>query len=579
MAINLPPRGRIENGWPFVNYASDERNFNSAPGGARSNTLSLPRMKFTYLVEFQINQRALANPVTNIGEFIQNNGKLYTHLRSLDHPKPQMKMETLRSYNKWIKIPTTIEFSPASMTFHDDSTSVVSALWKEHTHFYSHLGTVGEDISGIGSLSRIDGNNEINSYQFTHILTGEEVRSKMGQRPSLGMKLKANDMRHFFESIVIYDLGTEPDGVNVYWFHHPVITGWDHDNVDKEDRTGNIGVTANFEYESYYFTVGQNRGRIRGFIEAMLGNFPEGDLATQRKDGIARDGRNVPLDTPAELASSFPGAMFPGEDALILQELAQGSSPGALATPRQAAKNLADAAGYKNLTKDQLDAAGVKVSPIAKEEAIIRRELAEDGVGTTASAEPLSPAETANPLPRTIRGKQTELQRVIIKQDQLLAIGQGLDPNDPEQKELLNTSSKLAARRELLTNGLSEQRALENSRRTNNVATQSALRNTQVKNGTAGQTTPINTTKVVNPVNQQKSDALIASADRAEQQANRYTEIADASRIIADSAGARGDNNIARQADAQARQATLDAVKSQAQADFLREEGEDIDNG
>ena len=128
MAINLPPRGRIENGWPFVNYASDERNFNSAPGGARSNTLSIPRMKFTYLVEFQINQRALANPITNIGEFIHGNGKLYTHLKSLDHPKPQMKMETLRSYNKWIKVPTTIEFPPATMAFHDDSTSVVSAL-------------------------------------------------------------------------------------------------------------------------------------------------------------------------------------------------------------------------------------------------------------------------------------------------------------------------------------------------------------------------------------------------------------------------------------------------------------------
>ena len=36
---------------------------------------------------------------------------------------------------------------------------------------------------------------------------------------------------------------------------------------------------------------------------------------------------------------------------------------------------------------------------------------------------------------------------------------------------------------------------------------------------------------------------------------------------------------LARQADARAKQAILESIKSQAQADFLREEGEDIDNG
>ena len=568
MAINLPPRGRIENGWPFVNYASDERNFNSAPGGARSNTLSIPRKKFTYLIEFQINQRVLANPITNIGEFIQNNGKLYTHLRSLDHPRPQMKMETLRSYNKWIKVPTTIEFPPASMTFHDDSTSVVMALWKEHTHFYSHLATVGEDVSGVNSLSRIDGNNEINSYQFTHILTGEEMRSKMGQRPSLGMKLKPNDMRHFFESIVIYDLGTEPDGVNVYWFHHPVITSWDHENVDKEDRTGNVGVSANFEYESYYFTVGQNRGRIRGFIEAILGQFPETDLATQRKDGIARDGRNVPLDQSTELASSFPGAMFPGEDALILQELTQGASRGAFGTPEQTAKNLANEAGYDDLESDDFESAGIQGVPFGPEE-------------ESNLQEPLSPAQTANPLPRTIEGKQDELQRIDTDQQKIREEGLINDPtrDSPERSDALKRNAQLDNRRKIVTDALNNQRGLQDERDIRSSATRSALDNTKQKLGTAGQTVPINTTKVVNPVNQQKSDAFITAADRSEQQANRYTEIADVEKAIADSASTAGNNELARQADARAKQAILESIKSQAQADFLREEGEDIDNG
>ncbi len=299
MAVNKRDLGGIdgETGWPFVNYAQEERNLQSAPGNSAS-ALSIPRFKFTWLVEFTLSPRALDNPVTNLGDFINDGGRLYTHLLSIDHPSPTTKIEKLRSYNKWIIIPTQIEYPQATMTFHDDSTSVVQALWKEHLNFYTHQATIGDTISGLEVNTNLGGSTrESNSYQYTDDLTatdGGEMRSSMGRRPSLGMRLKPNDGRHFFETIKIADLGTEPDGINVYFYHRPMITGWAHDNLDKEDRTGNVRVTATFDYEGYYYTIGQNRGRIASDTAGRT--LTDGP----RKNGIARDGLEQPVNRPVD---------------------------------------------------------------------------------------------------------------------------------------------------------------------------------------------------------------------------------------------------------------------------------------
>jgi hypothetical protein len=328
MAVNKRDLNTLtgETGWPIVNYAQEERNFQTSHNG-RAGALSIPRFKFTFLVEFQLSPRALDNPVTNLREFVSDTGKLYTHLVSIDHPSPTIKIEKLRSYNKWITIPTQVEYPQASMTFHDDSTSVVQALWKENLNFYTHQATIGDTVSGIDVQSNLGSSKETNSFQFTEELTatdGGEMRSAMGRRPSLGMRLKPNDGRHFFESIVIYDLGTEPDAINVYWYHHPMITGWAHDNLDKEDRTGNVRVQAAFDYEGYYFTVGQNRGRLADYIQHILGAFPEGGLDAPRKDGIARDGLEAATNRPVEIPATdpFPDLIVSPETAAVQQSVA-----------------------------------------------------------------------------------------------------------------------------------------------------------------------------------------------------------------------------------------------------------------
>jgi hypothetical protein len=488
MAVNNRDVNTLEGetGWPVVNYAIEDRNFQTSHNN-RAGALSIPRFKFTHLVEFQINPRVLENPITNIHEFVQN-GKIYTHLLTLDHPSPTFKTEKLRSYNKWINVPTQVEFPQASMTFHDDSTSVVMALWKEYLNFYTHLAQVGDSISGDGVNSNLSSSQESDSYQFTDRLIGEEMRSKMEERPSLGMKLKANDMRHFFDSIVIYDLGTEPDGINIYWYHNPFITGWAHDNIDKEDRTGNQRITASFDYESYYFTIGQNRGRLSQYIQTILGAAPENVGATRRKDGIGRDGRQSPLDRRVENGSAGNQlSFFPGEDefarqgALVGAGLAgtdqgiasssleeQLASPAGLNSPAKKLEQTLRDVGA-DLENQSLSQAAAQTFPLGAESRL-------SPLNPTL-VEPLAPFHLNSEIPASFKAKGRLLEQAITETQTILQNSQGRKLTPSERKTL----SAYDGRSEELLGAMRRQVEADKAKARSSPATASALANTKTK--------------------------------------------------------------------------------------------------
>lgn len=290
-------------GWPFINHAMELRG-TQTPTGPERQTIVYPRRKFTYLVEFRINPLALQaeHMQTNVLQYLKN-GRFYASLRSIEHPKVTFKTETLRSYNKYVKVKTATEFQPVTMTFHDDNSSLVMALWKEYMSFYSHAGDIGR-----GTIANPQ-SSQSNEFRSGNALTGEEIRSSMDLHPSVGMTLRPNSKRHFFDEIVIYDLGADPDSVNVYYFVNPVVTGMSQDGLDYFDRSGFVGVTWNLEYENYYYNVGVNSSGIREVIESVLGFAP--DAPAFRVDGHAQ--MNAPslsdrVSIPVDDVSKGPSA-------------------------------------------------------------------------------------------------------------------------------------------------------------------------------------------------------------------------------------------------------------------------------
>ena len=269
MVVNIG----TENGWPHTNFGMEMRGTQTSDRGRRQSIV-YPRRKFTFLVEFFINDHALipAGLSTDLPKHIRN-GRLLTTLRSIDHPKNTMATETLNSYNKKVIIPNKMEYQSSSMTFHDDNSSVAMALWREYRAFYQYEGRIGKKTVDAGQPNNI----ALNEFRTGKHLVGDEVRSGYDSLPSLGMTLKPNDGRHFFDAIRIYDLGADPDSVNVYTYFHPVITTLDHDNLDYEDRDGVVGVSMSFDYEGYYHLVGLNNAAFTEVIESQLGVRPNGN--------------------------------------------------------------------------------------------------------------------------------------------------------------------------------------------------------------------------------------------------------------------------------------------------------------
>lgn len=228
--------------------------------------MATPRPRYTYFVEF-ILSTGIPDFSTTVKQFIDNQ-RIYAHLKSIDVPKPAFKTDTLRSYNRYYRLQTKIDYEPFSIVLHDDATSMSMALVKEYLNFAHWTG-------GIGTANGIAKNDP-----FTYGLSGPrgmasgggtagaDPRSSMDVRPSLGMRLR-DCGRVFFDQIIIYDLGTEPSSNNIYVYVNPMISKIDHTPLEYGSK--DIGeVTLTFEYEGMYMMVGESKNNT-GVPEAVLG--------------------------------------------------------------------------------------------------------------------------------------------------------------------------------------------------------------------------------------------------------------------------------------------------------------------
>lgn len=253
-------------GFSSINFAASLMNINTAPGVGARIAMATPRHKYTFLISMQINPYALTalNAQTTVSQYIYN-GQVYGQLKSIDYPRVKFDVETLRTYNKYRKITKKIMYDPITITWHDDSTSMVSGLVKEYINFYSQTGDIG--TPGGSALNTFD-DTQFNTEQG---IVGDDVRSNMNIRQSLGIRLRPQYMRTFFEYITILDLGTEPTSVNSITLHRPTITNFDHDNLDWYDGTGMMTERWNIEYEGYYSVIGQNVDLFSDVLDLVLG--------------------------------------------------------------------------------------------------------------------------------------------------------------------------------------------------------------------------------------------------------------------------------------------------------------------
>jgi hypothetical protein len=194
----------------FINHAENFYGTDQFDTGSYSSPsvwlTNIPRMKYTWTVEFVIN-----NPVdSTVNEMIHGNGAVgsITNIaKSVQMPDLQFSTVTLNQYNKKRHVHTTGEWQPIQIVFHDTVSNRLEKILRDYRDFY----WASEGATGLKHIRDRD-------------QTSDQFNSQVGMR---AIPLKDDN---YFKSIAI---NREWMGkVDQYILINPKITAFTHDTLD-----------------------------------------------------------------------------------------------------------------------------------------------------------------------------------------------------------------------------------------------------------------------------------------------------------------------------------------------------------
>lgn len=268
-----------------------------------------PRPSYTFFATFHINPAA---PCGNYHTGGVATHKIFASLKSIGKPSVEYDIEKMRAYNTPYLLKKKVTYKDVPVTFFDDSTSFVQGLVKSYRAFYSMAGnkTNGNselDRVPLSATRRAFTTNDTSELQRDDANPGEVIYDggnqtltpagrQYGERvaglDSLG--LRTREEKNFFTKIRIYDLGSEPNSINVYTIFNPVFASVDQSvldystvslqevtlNLAYEDFTEEIGVDLNQALSEENFLSPALVGAIKYNYTQRTGNFNGGSTGS-----------------------------------------------------------------------------------------------------------------------------------------------------------------------------------------------------------------------------------------------------------------------------------------------------------
>jgi hypothetical protein len=213
-----------------------------------NNHALAPKTKFLYHVFFDINKTAagiIPRMAVDGAKIINEIGML---VKSADLPKFSAKVETKKMYNRVKNVQTAIEYDPVTITFHDDNSSLTTALLQAYYRYYF-----------------ADGNQKRNSGRAYSRTPDSTYEGPERNRNKFGLD-NNNPGLPFFNSIQISQLSR--GSYVTYTLVNPIITSWGHDRLDNQDAAGVTENQIQIAYEAVFYDAGK--------IEAGANGEPKG---------------------------------------------------------------------------------------------------------------------------------------------------------------------------------------------------------------------------------------------------------------------------------------------------------------
>jgi hypothetical protein len=262
------------------------------------NTFALaPRTKFLYHVYFDINPAALQAPQFK-ERHMEEAGLL---VKTAELPKFNLDFVTKNQYNRKKLVYKMINYEPVTITMHDDNLGVINSMWALYFGYYSR-----------------DRHNDASRAWPSDPYKSADIQ----QLFRYGLDSDRKDVP-FFRSIQIFTMSRKR--FNSYTLINPIITAWNHGNVDQSQGGSTMEGSMTIAYESVLYGTGEvAENNPKGFANLRYDKTPSplsifgGGTSTLFGDGGVVAGATTifgnlynrsAFDSPASFLRTVAGAL------------------------------------------------------------------------------------------------------------------------------------------------------------------------------------------------------------------------------------------------------------------------------
>jgi hypothetical protein len=242
-----------------------------------------PKLKFLFHVYFGLNETEYSNGT--IGT-LTNQEPIGVLVKTVKLPSFQLITHDLNQYNRKRVVQTKIRYEPVDITFHDDSSNIITKLWNEYyTYYYkdstNYVNSQFEGKAGYVPPSNAKSNLNDSRNIYTDNIEGKTNWGYIGETNN-----SSGEKKSFFKYITVF--GFNQHKFTAYTLVNPILTRASHDTYSYSEGNGTMEISMTVNYE----TVIYNQG-------AMDGQRPE-NIATQFGLDSVYDRRLSPITQPGQ---------------------------------------------------------------------------------------------------------------------------------------------------------------------------------------------------------------------------------------------------------------------------------------
>ena len=241
----------------------------------------IPRNSFTFFMEFGFNEDVVNNLNYDSGQFenlkasfekLKDRNSIY--VKAFTKPAYEFDTEKLYAYNTPYNLKKRLNYTDVTLTFYDDTNSVV----RNFLEFYRiyNVNTVSGKSVGNNSVDNISGYNATKNYNLAKKYPPNSPNFDNFQ--SIGLRTHSASSSNVLDYIILYDLGTNRDYVQVYTLFNPIIKSVDTTQLDYADGEGSQEVTVTLEYTYYSYNGNVNAQELHNGEDFFIRHLDQKDF-------------------------------------------------------------------------------------------------------------------------------------------------------------------------------------------------------------------------------------------------------------------------------------------------------------